>query len=177
MRCCLVLIPFFLLVSCKRPVKGANGVAFNFAVQYNDYIISRQNRLVRDIQEIGRFFREKTDSTMVFLEGYAAEADHLVEEIKGMPVFKGDSSFRDAAVSSFGFYRNLFRNEYRQVTDMRRQGIDTTVKGRLQIQAIIGRVVREEENHDKILHQAQEKFAKNNGIDLVDNELKGNKVP
>ena len=55
------------------------------------------------------------------LDGYVKETGSMINDIKGMPAFKGDSSLRDAAVNIFGFYKKIFDNDYRDVIHLRKE--------------------------------------------------------
>ena len=101
-----------LLTSCKNESsKGANGVTYKTAVEYNDYIVARQTTLMKNIMKFISVAENDLDSAENMLDGYVKETGIMVTDIKGMPAFKGDSSLRDAAVNIFGFYKMIFDND------------------------------------------------------------------
>ena len=100
-----------LLTSCKNETpKGANGVTYKSAVEYNDYIVSRQTTLMKNIMKFISVAENDLDSAEGMLDGYVKETATMVTDIKGMPAFKGDSSLRNAAVNIFGFYKKTQRS-------------------------------------------------------------------
>jgi len=88
-----------------------------------------------------------------------------------MPFYKSDSSFRNAAINSFLFYKKIFNNEYKRIIDIRRNEDDKTEEGITELNDIIDQMRREEEKFDKAFHNAQETFAKKNHLRLMENKL------
>ncbi|MBI3139861.1 MAG: hypothetical protein HYZ15_14885 [Sphingobacteriales bacterium] len=158
-RAALLLLTVLLLFACKQPVKGKNGITYKTPADYNDYIISRQTRLIKNIITLGRVAGTHVDSAYGMLDTLAAEASRVIDEIKGMPPYREDSAFRDAAVRSFGFYKKLFNEGYKRILFIRQQGGDETEEGSREILDITDKIKREEETLDKQLHNAQTGFA------------------
>jgi hypothetical protein len=156
---------------CSRPAKGRNGEVYKNAVQYNDYLVSRQNRIIKNVLEFVRVSDISLDSAGNLLDKYVIEIDTIIMEIKGMPPYKGDSSLRNAAVRTFTFYEKVFNNEYRQLIDLRRQGANETEEGIAEMNKIVEQITVQEEKYDKIFHNSQRDFAEKNNMRLEENEM------
>lgn len=159
LRAALLLPGILFLFACKQPVKGRNGITYKTPADYNDYIISRQTRLIKNIIALGRVAGDYVDSAYGMLDTCAADASRAIDEIKGMPPYREDSAFRDAAVRTFSFYKKLFDESYKRILAIRQQGGDDTEEGSREILDITDQVKREEEVLDKQLHNAQTSFA------------------
>lgn len=166
----LLLLPVMVL-ACNRPVKGKNGVVYKNAMQYNDYIVSRQSIVIRNIMSFGKVARSDADSAYGLLDQYAEETGRLINELKGMPPYGGDSSFRDAAVTCFVFYKRVLEKDYKELLDVRRRtDIDLTTTDSL-LNEISDRLGAEEDVIDRKFQKAQERFVKSNNLKLTDNEI------
>ena len=148
-----------LLQACKEPLKAKDGTVFKSPGDYNDYIISRQTRVIRNIIELSNLIEQHPDTAAVYLTKYARQTDTLISELRGMPPFKTDSAFRDAAIRSFTFYRTLFNEHYPRLLKVKMQGDTNTEEGISEIMEVMDKVKREEEQLDKQLHRTQRDFA------------------
>ena len=157
--------------ACDKPVKGRNGVIYKTAVQYNDYIVGRQSTLMQNVHDFGKVAETNLDSATKMLNKFAARTATMIEEIKGMPSYKGDSALRDAAVSSFNFYKNVFENDYMQIITIRKKGIDITPEDAAEANRIIQKITQDEQDFDKRFHNAQKDFAEKNNMKLTENKI------
>lgn len=171
-RIALLFLFIAVFIACNNPVKGRNGVVFKNPADYNDYIISRQTILIKNILDLGKKADSDVDSAYGMLDSYTNDATRIIAEIKDMPSYKGDSSLRDAAVNSFTFYKKLFGESYKRVLSIRREGGDETEAGAAEIMGIMDSIKREEEIHDKRLHNAQKDFASRFKMKMRDNDAK-----
>lgn len=154
----LLLLPFFY--ACKDPLRARDGTIFKSPADYNEYIISRQTKIIRNIIELGKRIEVNPDTAYTLLDQYSAQTDSVIEDIKGMPPFRSDSAFRDAAIRSFTFYKTLFNEHYRTILKLRMGGGDNTEEGVNGWMEVMEKIKREEESLDKQLHNAQNDFAK-----------------
>lgn len=153
---------------CDRPVKGANGEIFSSAVQYNNYIIERQKRVSRYINSFYDELNVDLDSAEKLVSKTVPRIGQTFEEIKGMPPYRGDSAFRNAAIGSFGFYKSLFDSSYPQLITLHRKSQNLSTDEQQSIQQIVDRIIRDEEEFDKNLHNTQKDFAEKNNIRLTE---------
>jgi hypothetical protein len=159
------------LAACNQPVKGVNGEVYKSATDYNDYIVGRQTAIMKNVMDFVEVSQTNLDSAGKMLDIYVVDIDKMITEIKGMPAYKGDSTLRDAAVASFGFYKKIFANEYKQLIDIRQSGQAETQEGVDAMNAIVNKISTEEEKYDKDFHNAQRDFASKNNMKLKDNEM------
>lgn len=159
-----------LFASCGKPVKGKNGITYKSAVQYNDYIVTRQSALIKNVIDFSNIAQTNLDSAEAMLVKFGKQAGDMIEELKGMPAYKGDSSLRDAAVSSFGFYKKVFEKDYMDVLQIKKKA-EQTSDDQAEIASIIGSVSKDEEGYDLRFHEAQLHYAEKNNMKLTDNKM------
>lgn len=162
----------FCLAACNKPVKGKNGVTYKSAVQYNDYIVNRQTNLMKNVLDFSKIADANLDSAEIMLKKYVRQAEEMIDEIKGMPPYKGDSALRDAATRSFIFYKKIFENDYVDILTIRKKGADNiTEEDVAEANRIVDKIGREEEVFDKAFHTAQNDYATKNKMKLMDNKV------
>lgn len=166
-----ISILVLLLAACKNPPKGENGVVYKSAVTYNDYIISRQNKIVKKMLAFGKMAGTDPDSAYQMLDVFAGETSALIKELEGMPPYKNDTLFRNAAISSFQFYKRTFEKDYKELLGVRKREDISADEAEAEMNKITDRLTREEELLDKNFHNAQVKFARDNKLQLTDNTL------
>lgn len=162
-----------LLVSCGRPgVKGRNGVTYNSPTEYNDYIISRQTKLIKNILNFAKASETSIDSAEHLLKESAKLTATMVEEIRNMPPYKQDSGMRDAAVQIFTFYKQVFEKDYYDILMLRKKSSEEmTAEDQAEAARIVDKISKEEEGLDKVFNEAQKKFARDNHMRLIDNSI------
>lgn len=154
-------------MSCKdSAVKGTNGVTYDNAVAYNDFIVNRQTTLMRNVVQFGKTVGISIDAARDSLKSYARQATTMLSEIKGMPAFKGDSTLRDAAVESFTFYKRIFEKDYAEILELNSKGEAQTAEDIAKSDEIIQRLTKDEADLDGPFQQAQKDFAKKNKMEL-----------
>lgn len=162
----------FTLISCNNDqAKGTNGVVYKTAVQYNDYIVSRQTKLMKNIMDFVGAAQSNLDSAETLLDKYVTETGIMITDIKGMPPFKGDSTLRDAAAGIFGFYKRIFDKDYREILHIRKNEDGDNADSDAEIAQIVKRIEEEEKGFDDRFQGAQKSFAQKNKMKLIDNEM------
>lgn len=159
------------LSACNEPVKGRNGQVYKSASEYNDYIVGRQTTIMKNVMEFVEASQTDLDSAEKMLDTYIVDLDKMINEIRDMPPYKGDSALRDAAIASFSFYKKIFGNDYKQLIDIRTSGRAETQEGQDEMNKIVDNITREEEKYDKEFHNAQRSFADKNNMRLRENEM------
>lgn len=155
-------------MACNSPEKGENGVTYKTPVEYNDYIIGKQTILLEKIMKFADAAKVDLDSADKLLDKYALEATDVLKDIKGMPGFRKDTTFRQAAVNSFTFYKKAFTNYYKDIVRIRKEAADDADA---QIDKVLEKLTVEEERVDKAFHNAQEDFATKNKMKLMENKM------
>lgn len=160
------------LVACKQTVKGKNGVTYKSPTEYNDYIVTRQTTLMKNVLEFGKIADVNLDSAAAMLKKSVIQADKMIDELKGMPPYKGDSVLRDAAVKSFKFYKGVFEKDYVDILNIRKKGEENiTAEDVTEVNRIVDKIGKEEEVLDKAFHNAQKSYADKNNMKLIDNSM------
>lgn len=166
----LLLAVLLVFIACNKPVKGPNGITYKSAAAYNDYIVGRQSILIKNVLEFGEAAKVNLDSAEALLDKFIPETEKVITELRGMPLWKGDSSLRNAAVQSFTFYKRVFEEDYRRILEIRKDenaGEDEIIE----LNAIIEKISKEEEKFDKTFRNAQKDFAQKNKMKLIKNDL------
>lgn len=158
-------------IACKSSVKGSNGVIYKSPVDYNNYIVTRQTSLIKKVLSFTELAQNNLDSAQEMLRVYESQTDAMINEIKGMPPYKGDSSLRESALKSFSFYKKVFNDDYKRLIEIRKQGGDQTEEGAAEMNRIVEKLSKEEEQLDKAFHNAQQNFADRNKMKLEVNEM------
>lgn len=170
----ILLLPLLalMLTACKNdPPTGANGIVYKSAVEYNDYIVSRQTTLMKNIMSFVEVAQSDLDSAELLLNNYVKQIGTMITEIKGMPPYNGDSTLRDAASGIFGFYKRIFDKDYREILHIRGGEDGHSADADAQIAEIVKRIEEEEKGYDSRFQGAQKSFARKNKMKLVDNEM------
>jgi hypothetical protein len=166
------LIAFIIVfMSCDAGVEGKNGIRYKNAAEYNEYIMENQKDIVNVFLEFGKAVENDLDSADRTLDKGVKISDKALFNLKGMPAFKGDSAFRNAAIQSFEFYGYIIANEYRQIISIRRKGVNQTDEDFAFLNGLPELIGKREEKYDRAFHNAQKAFADKNNLSLVKNEL------
>ena len=164
----LMLIVSVGFMACNSPEKGENGVTYKTPVEYNDYIIGKQTILLEKIMKFADAAKTDIDGANKMLDGYAQDASVMIKDIKGMPSFRKDTAFRQAAVNSFTFYKKAFSEYYKDIIRIRKEAADDADD---QLDKVLAKLTEEEERVDKAFHNAQKNFATKNKMKLMENKM------
>ena len=164
----LMLVVAVGFIACNSPEKGENGVTYKTPVEYNDYIIGKQTILLEKIMKFADVAKVDLDSANNLLDKYAVEAADMIKDIKGMPGFRKDTAFRNAAVNSFTFYKKAFTSYYKDIIRIRKEAADDADD---QLDKVLAKLTEEEERVDKAFHNAQQNFATKNKMKLMENKM------
>jgi len=162
-----IIVAALLATACNLPVaKGRNGVSFKDPVEYNDYIIARQQKVAKFVSQFVDASNVSLDSANKVLERSAKETAEFLDDISAMGAFKGDSAFRVAAVNSFTFYKRIFQEDYPKMLEINAKGEDVTDSEIDIVTKISDRLTTEETILDRRFQKAQTEFAKKNNMRL-----------
>jgi hypothetical protein len=159
------------LIACLPGVKGKNGVVYKSAVQYNNYIVERQNKIIQQVMQFARVSDTNLDSASALLDLVLNDVSVFIEDISGMPAYKKDTALRNSAVALFTFYADIFKNDYKQIIAIRQKDEFMTEEDLRQINEIVHNLSRREEQYDKRFQLAQKNFAKKNNMTLGENKM------
>lgn len=174
MKSKLVILTIVMLAgfaACNKPVKGRNGVTYKNAVQYNDYIVSRQVSLMKKMVDFSKVVEIDLDSAAQMLDRFVKETDVVLTELKGMPPYKQDSAFRDAGINSFIFYRRVFAEDYPRMLNVSNKPDITPEEVEKETTEIMEKLSDDEGRLDKAFQKAQKNFASKNKMKLRENSM------
>jgi hypothetical protein len=164
-------LTIFSFSSCDNGVKGENGVIYKSALQYSDYIVERQTSIAKNIIEYAKAIDINLDSASRVLDKTIAKTDISINELKRMPPYNGDRSFRDAAIDLFEFYKKIFSTDYRRIIEIRKKNDAITESDKAEVKEIVNSLSKEERRFDSTMHIAQENFGLKNKLTLKENDL------
>ncbi len=152
---------------------GANGVTYDNALDYNDYIINRQNDIMKDITAYSQAAEISIDEADKGLDKMITDASIKLKDIEGMPAFNGDSVLRNAAIALFSLYKTDFGNEFRSMHQLKRKVEEGTAtdEDHQKLGKFSDNISAKEDPLDEKFKEAQTKFAKDNNITLIENNV------
>lgn len=160
-------ISLFLLLFGFQFVAAAQTPSFKTAVEYNDYIIALQNKVGKCIAD----FNKAVDSGSLsyanaMREKIVKAADEALVKLKKMPAYNGNSSFREATIPLFAFYKSCAETEYKEMVNLVLGGkeIDDAVIAR--VNELVVLVTEKENKLDQQFAAEQRKFARENNFTL-----------
>jgi len=182
-------VTFSLLIACKNgvnagnepalpnvaqhttdPEKKTNDSRFASALQYNDFIVTRQTAVARLIVQFAT--DSKTDLTKASqtIDEAIAKVDETITDIQTMPDWNGNTALRDKALPLFKFYRTIFSEDYKRVLAMKKDGVISPDEVK-EYNQIMDRITATENMLDTDFKTAQSEFAASNGFGVATNEM------
>jgi hypothetical protein len=161
------LISFLLLIGISQ-FSIAQKTKFATAIEYNDYIVGLQNKIGVSIND---FVTSLDSASLRHSTKMLNTLTHIIEDaivkVKAMPSFKGNTSFKEATLQLFVFYKICSQNEYKEMMNLilAEKQPDNLIEKLNELQT---RVAKNEEKIDGIFQAEQMKFAKANKFELVD---------
>lgn len=142
---------------------------FSTAVGYNDYIVKRQKDIYNFIFKMTDAAAKDPEAAEKVIDEAIPVIDKIIGEIKFLPSFNGDSSFRDAAVPLFEFYKATFDGAYREIIAINKKGDKKTKADIAKQQALSDKLSSEEASLDIAMKSAQSAFAVSNNMQVQEN--------
>jgi hypothetical protein len=159
-----------LFTSCTPPVKNKNGTVYKSSIDYNDYIVNRQNEIIEYVLKFSKESTTDLDKAEQTIDSAVVHIDRIVTDIEGMPAWKNNTGLRDNALALFKFYKTTFSQSYMQIIAMQKDG-EVTEDEQKQSEVIVDKITSAEEKLDQSFQNAQADFAKANGFRFKKNEL------
>jgi hypothetical protein len=163
----IVLVAAVSIFSCNQQEKSK----FKNAVDYNDHIVGKQSDLRKRLMAFVDASATNLDSSEQMLDKNIIYLDTVIDDLKNMGSFKGDSTLRDAAIKSFKFYQSIFANEYKQLLKIRRENGVGSDEASAETNKIISDITNRERTLDENFQAAQKEFARKNKITLTPNKF------
>lgn len=158
---------FLLLLAAAVSVQAQT--TFKDAVEYNDYIVVKQQRIGALLNE---YISMAADSapTLPKLEAKRIsavdEVKKLTSDLKKMPAWKGNIAFRDASVTLFVFYQSTLDNEFKEIGEILLK-TEITEADYKRIEELQKSISTREGPLDDVFLDAQKKFAAANNFTIT----------
>lgn len=152
------ILSLCLLLLLVAPASLAQQKKFSNAVQYNDYIVQQQQNILTVMnafnETVGKGEKPAIDAARLRV---VAESRTAAKNVRQMAPFKGQTTFRDAAVSLFDFYVKVTSTTYVEMIDlMFSEREDRADK----INALVANITEDEKKYDEKFLSSQQAFAK-----------------
>lgn len=144
---------------------------FSSSIRYNDYIINLQTRVYEKIIALVKCFDTCDDKELrASYTAFGDEAKATIKEIKRLGDFNGNTDFRDKATDLFAFYVEVYEGAYKELIEIVISGkMDAKTEKRMN--AIVEEVSLKETALDNAFQTAQQKFASDNGMQIIENDM------
>ncbi|PKP20541.1 MAG: hypothetical protein CVU05_08825 [Bacteroidetes bacterium HGW-Bacteroidetes-21] len=145
--------------------------SFSSPIRYNDYIINLQTRVYEKIITLVKCFDTCDDKELrASYADFGEEAIATLKEIKRLGDYSGNTDFRDKATDLFAFYVEVYEGAYKELIDIVISG-KMDEKTEKKMNKIVEEVSEKETALDNAFQIAQQKFADENGMQIIENDL------
>ncbi len=147
---------------------SANAQVFYSAKEYNDALIQNQ-------EKISGYFTEMA-ATLITDQGKSdsvrnvaiIETSALIDFTRRMPIFNGNSSFRDAGMNIFQYYLSAFQVEYKEIIEIFIASNGRPNEDQMnRLEFLDRQLLIKEQPLDDMFIREQMKFAFENDLELI----------
>jgi len=155
----------FLVVACKP------GSPFKTAVQYNDFIIGEQSKVVNLFKEYTNVLQSETSSEDAdkSLKKCTEGMKKSIDTLSKAGGYNGNEEFVNAGKKLFEFYVKTINDEYGQIRKLQNKSKKISEADQKGIEQIAEKIANDETPIHSAFLKAQEDFAKKNNIQLMPN--------
>ena len=170
----------FLAFSACKPKNGADSgdnkdsdkLTFPSAVEYNDFIISQQENIVKSLLSLADAMNAGVnDDIKSKYELFGKQCKKSLDTIKKMDSYNNDTAFRDESIKLFQFYYDIYQKDYKEMVDIIIKGDKIDEKDMTRLEEIKESITKRENERDGAFADAQNKFAKENNMQIIPNDL------
>lgn len=158
-----------LLLFSSLFLKAQTSYSFHNAIEYNDYIVGKQTLIgtyINDINIVVSDSLSTVDDARTTLRSAIAKTKVIIDDVRNMPDWNGNTELRESAVALFNFYLSCFENEYASMIELVYKE-DLSETEAEQLDALMAQVTEKEKGFDDRFAKAQENFAKANNFTLA----------
>lgn len=157
-------VVLLLLFSCSSQRKDA--------IEYNDKIISEQNKIIEKAIIFTSSFETRNftiiDSNRLQL---LSQIETAIEELSKMQSFDGNDSLRLAALDLFNFYKKVYENEFKEITQIiTKDSLEITEDDIIRHNILTRKIKNDEITFDNNFQKAQQNFARQYNLNIQRNE-------
>ena len=164
----LGIIITFALQNC-----GENAKPEMTPIQYNDYIIGNQSKIIKKFITLSKTFNNHVPKEMDDeLNSLQIQVDSAVTNISNLDGFKGNTEFKNAALMLFKFYQDAVKKEFKEMIDILKKNPDAMTSQDMQKMTDLNQSISSREKIlDEAFGKAQNNFATQFKIDIKPNQL------
>jgi hypothetical protein len=162
-------LTLFLFLLGSWLVTAAQTPSFKTAVEYNNYIVALQTKVGESISNFSKAVESMDLSRSTTLrENIVAVANDGLVKLKSLPAYKGNSSFKNASIRLFEFYKSCAQTEYKELVslilgDQQKLAVSTE-----RVNQLVAEITNKEKKLDESYLSEQKQFAKDNDFGLTD---------
>jgi len=165
--CSLILVP-----SCSQRKARAADRDFYSPIEYNDYIVDQQNEIIHDMVTLTNSYDTGSPTEIrTNFKKLTLQAELCSDNISKLSDYDGDSTLKCEAKKLFGFYNQIFHNEYRRMVEIFLKGANASDQDITELNIIVQEVRKKEEILNKELEAVQVAFSRKFQFEFSDSRL------
>jgi hypothetical protein len=151
--------------SCgSKSGSSSDKLTFSSAVDYNNYVIGQQEKIVNKMNELSDAIDAETyDVANTKREELVKQCVTSIDSVKALDAYNSNTGFRDEAVVLFTFYKAISEKEYKEMLDILKKK-DITETDLARMNEIKEDITKRENERDGAFATAQNTFYKENNI-------------
>jgi|GEM_PF-710390 len=171
----------FAIAACKSKTstdnnndKKSNKTTFATAVEYNDFIIGQQEKVIKAVLSMSDVMNAEkinNDDLKAKYDVFGKECKKAMDTIKTMDEFNGNKTFRDESIKLFEFYYEIYQKDYKELVDILVKGDKISKADIARMKEIQESITKRENVRDGAFAEAQNKFAAENNMQIVPNDV------
>ena len=168
-----VLIAIYVSSCWNYSKPGSNGIVYKSPLEYNNYIMARQKKVVEGISVYTAASQGDFQKASFELNKVVGIITDALKDIHGMSSFDGDSSLKVAAVDLFSFYKKSFSSDFREMLTISEKVHDSTITDAdiRQYKNLQDGIAKVESPLDEKMKESQVTFAKAHNLKLSDHSI------
>ncbi|MFZ5552051.1 MAG: LIC11966 family surface protein [Bacteroidota bacterium] len=161
----LLFLPVFISFSsfCQK---------FESAREYNDFVILQQEVIMVDLISYTHVMQATTnyDTLRSGLDNLIKITEISLSNVKKATPYSGGKELKNAVIDLFTFYIKAFKNEFSEMIKVLSKA-QITEADAIKVQQLADKVAEDEKKYDDAFQKAQNKFAADNNLEIVPNQL------
>lgn len=172
-----VVATILLVTACNSPSSSVEHpeleAAYTSPVDYNNTIIEAQQDIIRELMAFGNYFNTTDESAGLekVRQNIITACDSSIKKVSALKDYDGNTRLRDAALDLFRFYKEIAKNEYKEMQDIMSDLDNMTDEQLDRLDELSEEIGTKEEKLDAELQAAQTEFADKHNFSIYRNEL------
>jgi hypothetical protein len=163
----MIVVIFF--PGCENNRPNHDKIVSGSALNYNEFIVVRQKELMKDLEIFKLASEHDYKFASKMLDTILKHSTQSLLDIREMPPYKMDSSFREGATDLFNFYRKNFVPDCKKMI-LLKQKVDNstaTITEDIAFDEYLKKIKRQSGPIETRLEEIQVRFARKNNILLT----------